>query len=130
MFFISLTQAVLGWSPVVRKFLSCKRKSKPTIDEVEDGARARVIEEGISAIAFEYSRNHNFFKDICRIDSQLLRLVKEMTSNLEVSIRTQNQWERAILEGFRVWRLVFEQGKGTVFVDTVNQRIEYVGEET
>lgn len=122
--------AVLGWSPVVRKFLSCKRKSEPDIDEVEDGARARVIEEGISAIVFEYARNHKFFENIVRIDSQLLRLVKEITSNLEVSICTQNQWERAILEGFRVWRLVLMQRKGVIFVDLVNQNIEYLGEET
>ena len=32
--------AVLGWSPVMRNLLKLKRKSQPTIDEVEDGARA------------------------------------------------------------------------------------------
>ena len=30
----------LGWSPVVRALLRCKRKSQPHIDENEDGARA------------------------------------------------------------------------------------------
>ncbi len=31
--------AVLGWSPITRWFLNRKRKSRPEVDEVEDGAR-------------------------------------------------------------------------------------------
>jgi NTP pyrophosphatase (non-canonical NTP hydrolase) len=41
--------AVLGWSPVIRSLLKCKRKSQPKIDEVEDGARAWIIEELVVA---------------------------------------------------------------------------------
>ena len=33
--------AVLTWSPVTRSLLRLKRKSKPKLDEVEDGALAR-----------------------------------------------------------------------------------------
>ena len=39
--------AYLGWSPVVRSLLRCKRKSEPEVDEVEDGARAAVAEEAV-----------------------------------------------------------------------------------
>ncbi|MES2321202.1 MAG: pyrophosphatase [Pseudomonadota bacterium] len=37
----------LGWSPVLRTLFKVKRKSNPTIDEGQDGARAIIIEEGI-----------------------------------------------------------------------------------
>src|SRR5690606_18663502 len=40
--------AYLGWSPVVRKLMGIKRKSNNKMDEVEDGARAAIIEELIS----------------------------------------------------------------------------------
>jgi NTP pyrophosphatase (non-canonical NTP hydrolase) len=36
--------AVLTWSPVVRSLLRLKRKSDPMVDEVQDGARAILIE--------------------------------------------------------------------------------------
>jgi hypothetical protein len=39
--------AVLGWSACMRKILGKKRKSCAYIDEVEDGARATSVEEGI-----------------------------------------------------------------------------------
>ena len=47
--------AVLGWSPVTRALLRCKRKSLPLLDEVEDGGRAAVVEEGIAALVFDYA---------------------------------------------------------------------------
>ena len=40
--------SVLGWSPTMRALMRRKRKSDPKVDEVEDGGRAIVIEEGIS----------------------------------------------------------------------------------
>jgi len=50
--FHSAYVAILGWSPVIRKLLKRKRKRKPRVDEVEDGGRAGVIDEAISAIVF------------------------------------------------------------------------------
>lgn len=40
--------AVLTWSPVMRALLRLKRKSDPIVDETQDGARAILIEEGIT----------------------------------------------------------------------------------
>lgn len=55
--------AVLGWSPVTRKLLNCKRRSNPKTDEIEDGGRASVIEEGISALVFQYADKWGVSKD-------------------------------------------------------------------
>lgn len=35
--------AALGWSPITRSLLERKRRSKPEVDEVEDGGRAKAI---------------------------------------------------------------------------------------
>jgi NTP pyrophosphatase (non-canonical NTP hydrolase) len=119
--------AVLGWSPNVRAFLKRKRKSTPLLDEVEDGGRARVIEEGVSALAFDYARVHSFLEGITKIDYPLLRTIQSMTAHLEVRRATAADWERAILDGFTVWRQVLANGGGDIFLDLDTQQIRYVG---
>ena len=58
----------LGWSPVIRKLLNCKRKSNPDIDENQDGARARIIDEAISAIVFSRAKELKFYDSIDHVD--------------------------------------------------------------
>ena len=118
--------AILGWSPNLRAFLKRKRKSRPLLDDVEDGGRARIIEEGVSALAFDYARVHNFFEGINEIDYRLLRTIQSMTSHLEVSQATAADWERAILEGFAVWRAVLANNGGEILVDLDEQQIRYL----
>lgn len=109
--------AVLGWSPVTRSLLRRKRKSRPLLDEVEDGGRAAVIEEGVAAFAFDYARRHRFLDGVATLDFQLLRTVKDMTSHLEVRQCTTGEWEQAILQGFGAWRSVLAAGGGRIAVD-------------
>ena len=54
--------AILHWSPVFRALIRQKRKSDPKIDEVEDGGRATVVEEGLTAWIFSYAKGLNFFE--------------------------------------------------------------------
>ena len=122
--------AVLGWSPVTRALLRRKRKSRPLIDEVEDGGRAAVIEEGIAALAFDYARRHHMLDGVSVLDFQLLRTIKDMTSHLEVSRCTTGEWEHAILQGFKVWRAVSNAGGGRVAVELDQRRIDYLGPPT
>ena len=44
--------AVLHWSPTFRALIKHKRKSDTVIDEAQDGGRAIVVEEGLSAWLF------------------------------------------------------------------------------
>ncbi|RUT01014.1 hypothetical protein DSM106972_070200 [Dulcicalothrix desertica PCC 7102] len=122
--------AVLGWSPVIRSNLKCnelkrKRKSNPSIDEVEDGGRAIAIEEGISALVFSYAKDHDFLAGVSEIDYQLLRTIKSMTSHLEVSLCSLGDWEKAILMGYEVWRQVEKNQGGKVIVDIDESSISY-----
>ncbi len=119
--------AVLGWSPITRALLRRKRKSRPLLDEVEDGGRAAVIEEGVAALAFDYARRHRYLDGVAAVDFQLLRTIKDMTSHLEVRQCTTGEWEQAILQGFDVWRAVLAARGGRVAVDLDARRITYLG---
>ena len=122
--------AVLGWSPITRSLLRRKRKSRPLLDEVEDGGRAAVIEEGVAALAFDYARRHGMLEGVSTLDFQLLRTIKEMTSHLEVGLRTTGEWERAILQGFRAWRAISAAGGGRIEVDLDERTISFLGGAT
>ncbi len=117
--------AILGWSPTLRALFKVKRKSKPEIDEIEDGARAGIIEEGISTWIFNHGvRNHDF-RNLTSLDYALLKAVRELTKGYEVEIRPLWQWERAILEGFRVFRELRQHRGGTVIADLNNHSIGF-----
>ncbi len=119
--------AVLGWSPITRGLLRRKRKSRPLLDEVEDGGRAAVIEEGVVALAFDYGRRHRFLDGLTTLDFQLLRTIKGMTSHLEVRQCTTGEWEQAILQGFEVWRAVLAARGGRIAVDLDRRCIAFLG---
>lgn len=119
--------AILGWSPVIRALFKVKRKSHPEIDENEDGARAILIEEGVSTWCFNHGRRIQHFRRIDSLDYSLLKAVRELVSGYEVESRPLWQWERAILEGFRVFRSVCEHRGGTVVADLNKHTIEFKG---
>ena len=119
--------AVLGWSPVLRANLKRKRKSDPRTDEVEDGGRAAVIEEGISAMVFNYARDHDWLAGVSTIDYSLLRTIMGMTSHLEVKVRSAGEWESAILQSYEAFRAVLSNGGGRVGADLDARLITYLG---
>jgi NTP pyrophosphatase (non-canonical NTP hydrolase) len=119
--------AVLGWSPVIRKHLGCKRRSDPKIDEVEDGGRAIVTEEGISALVFAYARDHKSLDGVKSVDYDLLKAIRIMTSSFEVAVCTTGEWERAILMGYGVWKKVERNQGGKIDLDLDKRTISYLG---
>jgi NTP pyrophosphatase (non-canonical NTP hydrolase) len=118
--------AVLGWSPVTRSLLRRKRKSKPKIDEVEDGARAVIVEEAISIFIFNQARDRGWYKDESSIDIGLLKTIRRFTSGLEVRVCTAKQWRKAILSGFSVFDKLRAANGGTVELDLDKQSISFV----
>lgn len=118
--------AVLGWSPVTRAILKRKRKSDPGKDEVEDGGRAAVIDEGVAALVFDYARNHGFLEGVTDLDYNLLRTVKSVTSHLEVSACSIGDWQSAILQGYAAWRQILAHRGGRILIDMDARRISFV----
>ena len=121
--------AVLGWSPVMRRLMRLKRRSRPLIDEVEDGGRAAVIEEGIAAVAFDYARKHQFLKGVSGLDEALLTTLQGMGTHLEVASQPTSAWTQAVMDGFSVWRDLVEHGGGRVEADLDRREIRYIGPE-
>jgi hypothetical protein len=116
---------ILGWSPVLRSLLKVKRKSDGRIDEIEDGARAQITEEGISNWIFAHGLRHGAFEHVDSLDFALLKTVQEMVREYEVNDRPLWMWEEAILAGFSVFRDLKRNRGGTVEVDLHKRSIEY-----
>ena len=110
----------LGWSPIMRKLLGCKRKSDERVDEVEDGARAGITEEAISAVAFGFAQDYSMFDCADSIEFSLLRTINEMTRPFEVKCCSFREWEKAILEAFAVWRQMITNNGG-VFIGSKDE---------
>ena len=117
--------ATLGWSPVIRKLMNRKRKTEPIIDEVEDGARAIIIDETISNFVFLYAKERDFAMQQ-GVGWQALRMIKGFTQSLEVSARSEGDWETAIIAGFRVWRPVQEARGGVLWFDLDNRVLDFI----
>jgi NTP pyrophosphatase (non-canonical NTP hydrolase) len=117
--------AILGWSPVLRSMLKHKRKSNPLVDEVQDGARAVIIEEGVSTWIFNHASKRRFFEGLESLDYNLLKDVRRLVSGFEVDKCPLWQWERAILEGFRVFRDLRKHRSGIVVADLLNKQISF-----
>lgn len=118
--------AVLGWSPVLRKLLGRKRKSVAKLDEVEDGGRAAVVEEGVVALIFDYGRNHNFLEGVGGVDEALLKTVRGMCAHLEVKDQPEALWQSAIVQSFAAWRDLNAAQGGTLEVNRTARTLRYV----
>lgn len=115
----------LGWSPVLRSLLRCKRKSDSKVDESQDGARAAILEEAIAASLFSRAKKLQFFKDLTHLDYDILKMIQEVTSGFEVEQVPLWQWEQAILEGYNVFRLLRSNSGGRVALDLINHKLTY-----
>ncbi len=117
--------ACLGWSPVTRRNLGCKRRSNQRVDDTEDGGRAIVVEEAVAAHAYVYARRHNLLDGVEAIDFAALRTIRDLTRPFEVSVRTSMEWQTAIVEAFRVFRLLLGHRGGTVRCDLVTRTVDF-----
>ena len=115
----------LGWSPVVRALTRTKRKSRSKIDEMQDGARARVIEEAVSAVIFRQAKKLQFFEGVEHVDLGLLKTVSELVEELDVADVPLWQWEEAILKGYLIFREVCSGSGGRVTMDLVKRTLTY-----
>jgi len=130
--------ANLGWSPVLRHLLGLKRKSDPKKDEVEDGARARIVEEAVlKAIHSEGERvskprqvatgNQDvpLFVSKNEISFRFLGFIATLTRGLQVQGNQYWEWENAILQGNDVFWKLRQEGQGTVTVDLEQRKISF-----
>ncbi len=118
--------ALLGWSPVIRALLRLKRKSDGRIDEGQDGARAVLIEEGVSTFVFAYAKHLDFFEGQKPGDLSftLLKRVNEFVEGYEVDECPAWQWEEAILAGYEGFRFLRKHRRGRIDIDLEKRSFE------
>lgn len=127
--------AHLGWSPVVRGMMKRKRDD---VDEVEDGGRAKVVEELVlKAIHSEGERQAieagrcsvdgpvRIFPDRSTITFRLLKTLRTYVEGLEVWKNAYWEWEDAIFEGCEVFFQLRQHRQGTVHVDLERRRLTF-----
>ena len=117
--------AILHWSPTFRRLIKQKRKSDPKFDESEDGGRAIVVEEGLTAWIFSCAKHLNFFNEHNSISFDLLKTVQQFVQGYEVEKCPLRLWEQAILKGYEVFRQVRDNNGGTVVGDRETRTIKY-----
>jgi len=117
--------AILHWSPVFRALIKQKRKSSSRHDEAEDGGRASVVEEGLTAWIFSRAKDLKYFEGQERISYGILKTIQEFTAGYEVSRCPLKLWERAILQGYEVFRSVRAAEGGWVVGDRNERSIRF-----
>lgn len=117
--------AALGWSPVARAMFRLKRKSDPIVDEVQDGARAAIVEEAIAHLAFDYARGHSMLSGLDRIDPGLLKLIQRMVHGLEVEACSMVEWQRAIFMGLAAFRGLQRYRGGWLILDARTRSLTF-----
>lgn len=117
--------AILGWSPTLRSMLKRKRKSNSEVDESEDGARAMLVEEGVASWIFNHAERAQLFRSNTNIDYGILKSVQQFVYGYEVDAKPLWQWECAILEGFRMFRLLKEHRGGYVTADLNGHTLDF-----
>ena len=115
----------LGWSPILRGLFRVKRRSRPTIDENEDGARAGLIEEGIATFIFGRALDRNLFEGLNHLDFDLLKMVQGFVRGFESERCALWQWERAILDGYKVFRELKKHRRGFIVADLEAHTLEF-----
>ncbi|MGA6219424.1 nucleoside triphosphate pyrophosphohydrolase family protein [Streptomyces umbrinus] len=119
--------AVLGWSPVMRSLLKVKRSADRDLDRIQDGGRSIAVEEGMTAYVFSMARAHSFFSTAAAVPAEIVKVCQAMTAHLEVSRRSAQDWEYAILAGYRVFEELKANKGGIVHLDMNARTVTYRG---
>jgi len=117
--------AILGWSPVLRSVLGLKRKYDARVDEVEDGARATIVEEAIvkvihsegARLAGYPTERVRFFCNRSAITFRFLNLIHTFVVGLEVAKNKYWEWEDAIMAGHKIFYELNQEEQGTVTIN-------------
>ena len=117
--------AILHWSPTFRGLIKHKRKSSKKFDEAQDGGRAIVVEEGLTAWIFSRSKHLNFFEGQNSVSFDLLKTVQQFVRGYEVEECPLKLWEQAILQGYEVFRQTLKNQSGIIIGDRETRTITY-----
>ena len=113
----SLSRRCSGWSPITRWLLNRKRKSRPEVDEVEDGAARRRRRRRSRCSCSATRRNTTGWKATRASARRCCGRFDWMANGLEASRCTSGEWEDAIIQGFAAWRFIHKHQGGVARSD-------------
>ncbi|HKI60666.1 MAG TPA: pyrophosphatase [Mariprofundaceae bacterium] len=119
--------AILSWSPTIRALIKHKRKSNPEIDHTQDGGRAIVVEEGLSAWIFNIAKENNYFEHKKSLTFDMLKNITQIVKGFEVDECPMILWEEAILTGYDVFRNVVKNNGGIIVGNRIDRTLRYKG---
>ncbi|MGH3620619.1 MAG: hypothetical protein ACRDQ5_02360 [Sciscionella sp.] len=105
--------------------LKLKRKSDPTTDECEDGARAIFAEEGLAAVLSRMAKRRMGFLSEMSVDGEVIDIAKAAAVDLEVEILPAWLWRRAISHGFKAMDKLVENRGGYLIADLDGRTLSY-----
>ena len=117
--------AVLGWSPIMRTLLGVRRRSNTAVNETEDGARAKYVEEGLSAVLAALSLRRLGFGGEITVDGDTINVAQAVTASLEARQLPGWLWRRAISQGFGAMRALRENNGGYLAADLDTRTLTY-----
>lgn len=117
--------AILHWSPTFRALIKHKRKSNLDVDKAQDGGRAIVVEEGLSAWIFTIAKENDFFEGRDGLTFDMLKNVGQFVKGFEVEDCPLILWEKAIIQGYDVFRKVVANEGGVVVGDRKARKLTY-----
>lgn len=129
--------AYLGWSPVLRKLLGLKRKHKNKIDEVEDGARAGIVEEAVLKIVHSEGTRadellprkkgeiRQLFPERSKISNGMLKSIRNLVKGLEAYKNRYWEWEEAITNGHKAFYDLRVEEQGTINIDLNRRELSF-----
>jgi NTP pyrophosphatase (non-canonical NTP hydrolase) len=128
----------LRWSPNLRAFMGLKRRSVPATDEVEDGGRAKILEEAV--ILEIHLQAQDFegrfrtagkliqgspYNELDAIGFEFLRRLHELCRGHEVHQNPKQDWERAIREGYDCYYRLRAANGGIVVADMIERTLSF-----
>ena len=83
------------------------------------------MRKGLAAWIFSCAKHLNFFEGQDSVSFDLLKTVQQFVQGYEVEKCPLKLWERAILEGYEVFRLIRKNNGGIVVGDRETRTIKY-----
>jgi hypothetical protein len=83
------------------------------------------VEESIPTWIFAHAMELDYFRSIRNLDYPLLKAIEAQVKGYEVERCPLWLWEKAILDGYRVFRCLRGQRQGIVVADLINRSIEF-----
>ena len=109
----------LNWSPVTDSLLGHNELRSL------DNTRAKMREEVLVFLIFDYAQKHRFLDKSKTIDSKFLDTILSLSQDFESSHCSKKEWKRAILEGFKAWRHVRANNGGNLTFNSKSKQITF-----